>query len=226
MRALVIQYDADAPAGLVSAWLRDRGVEEETYLVSADRAPVPDPRAYDLIVPLGSEAAAYDDTVPWLADQLSFVRRAADAEIAVLGICFGSQLLARALGGEAKRNMRPEIGWVSISTDDPDLVAEGPWLEWHYDTFTLPPGATLIAESDAGPQAYTISRSLGVQFHPEVTLEIVGDWVRDGRDQLERARLDPGRLLAETREQDAGNRERARRLFDTFIERVAGVAAA
>ncbi len=65
----------------------------------------------------------------------------------MLGICFGSQLLARALGGEAMRGRRPEIGWVSIHTDDPELIAEGPWLEWHYDTFT--PAARREA---AGPQ--------------------------------------------------------------------------
>jgi GMP synthase (glutamine-hydrolysing) len=110
VRALVIQYDADAPAGLVSAWLRERGVEEHVHLVSADGDRPTDPRDYDLIVPLGSEVAAYDDTVPWLADQLTMVRRAAEADVPVLGICFGSQLLARALGGEAMRNAGPEIG--------------------------------------------------------------------------------------------------------------------
>jgi GMP synthase-like glutamine amidotransferase len=227
VRALVLQYDADAPAGLVSAWLRERRIEEDVRLVSVDGAgPDLDPRDHDLIVPLGSEAAAYDDAVPWLADQLTMLRRAAEADVPVLGICFGSQLLARALGGEAMRNSGPEIGWVEVDTDDPELIAEGPWMEWHYDTFTTPPGARLIARNAAGPQAYTIGRSLGVQFHPEVTNEIVEEWVSLGGDQLVRAGVDPDRLLAETREVIADNRVRTWRLLDTFIDRVARVGAA
>jgi GMP synthase-like glutamine amidotransferase len=225
VRALVVQYDADAPGGLLSAWLRERGAEEVVYRIDGDR-PDLDPRAYDLIVPLGSAAAAYDDAVPWLADQLTLVRRAAEADIPVLGICFGSQLLARALGGEAMPSKRPEIGWVSIDTGDPELIAEGPWMVWHEDTFTLPPAGRLVAHNAAGPQAWTVGRCLGVQFHPEVTNEIVGDWVRDGLDALEREGVDPRRLLAETHEQDALNRERAWRLFDSFVEHVAGVPAA
>lgn len=226
MRALVIQYDADAPGGLVSDWLRERGAEEDVCPVSVDGSRLPDPRAYDLVVPLGSEAAAYDDTVPWLADQLALVRRSAEADIPVLGICFGSQLLARALGGQAMPSPRPEIGWVPIHTDDPELIAEGPWMEWHYDTFTPPPGARLLAYNASGPQAYTIGRSLGVQFHPEVTSEIVEEWVSDGADQLSRVRVDADRLLAETREVIGDNRVRTWRLLDTFIDRVARVGAA
>lgn len=222
MRALVIQYDADAPAGLVTGWLRERGAEEELFRIDGERSDI-DPCDYDLIVPLGSEAAAYDDAVPWLADQLTMLRRAAEADIPVLGICFGSQLLARALGGEAMRNERPEIGWVSIQTNQPELIDGGPWLDWHYDTFTVPPEASLLAHNAAGPQAYAIGRSLGVQFHPEVTVDIVEGWIHGGRDKLVREGVDPERLLAETREQDAANRRRAWRLMDAFASRVAGI---
>jgi GMP synthase-like glutamine amidotransferase len=225
MRGLVVQYDDDAPSGLIGTWLRERGIEENVHRVLADRDRLADPRDYELVVVLGSEAAAYDDAVPWLADQLTMLREAAEADVPVLGICFGSQLLARALGGRAMRNVAPEIGWVRVDSDDRELIDEGPWMEWHYDTFTAPPGASLIAHSAAGPQAYTIGRSLGVQFHPEVTVDIVADWIGDGLDQLARAGLEPERLLSETRERDASNRERAWRLFDAFVERVAGVAA-
>jgi GMP synthase-like glutamine amidotransferase len=226
VRALVVQYDADAPGGLVSDWLGERGAVHDAYLVRGDGDGAPDPRDYDLIVPLGSEAAAYDDAVPWLADQLAMLRRAAEADVPVLGICFGSQLLARALGGEARPNARPEIGWIPIESDDPELIACGPWLEWHYDTFTPPPGARLVAHTAAGPQAFTLGRSLGVQFHPEVTVEIVAGWVHGGRAKLQRDGIDAERLLAETRERSAANRQRAWRLLDAFVERAAGVAAA
>jgi GMP synthase-like glutamine amidotransferase len=207
VRALVIQHEDDAPGGLVSAWLRERGAEADTYPITSD-GDAPDPRAYDLLVSLGSEQSAYDDGLPWVPREVGLLRDAFDADVPVLGICFGSQILARALGGEALRARSSEIGWVSIRSDNPEFVAEGPWFQWHHDTFTPPPGAELLAESPAGPQAYTLGRSLGVQFHPEVTNEIVEEWVTLGRDQLARHGIDGERLLAETRSRAEENRAR------------------
>jgi GMP synthase-like glutamine amidotransferase len=137
----------------------------------------------------------------------------------VLGICFGSQLLARALGGRALPSVRTEIGWVSIASEDPGLIDEGPWFQWHHDTFTPPPGAELLAENPAGPQAYVVGRSLGVQFHPEVTIPIVEEWVALGGDDLARHGVDPERLLADTRRLADANRKRAWRLMDAFVDR-------
>lgn len=225
MRALLIQHDEDGPAGHVSDWLEARGAEQDVWRIRDDRA-ARDSGEYDLIVSLGSEYAAYDDTIPWLGLELRLLAEAAAADVAVLGICFGSQLLARALGGEALPAERTEIGWVTIDTRDPSLVGNGPWMQWHHDTFTLPAGAALLAESPAGPQAFTLGRSLGVQFHPEVTPEIVASWVEGGRDQLTRVGLDPARVLADTRELSGENRMRAWKLLDTFMDRVAGVGAA
>lgn len=225
MRALVIQHDKDGPAGHVSDWLRERGAEQDVYRIAADDRER-DPRDYDLVVSLGSAHSAYDDAIPWLALERRLLADAAEADVAVLGICFGSQLLARALGGEAMPAAHTEIGWVTIDTREPSLVDAGPWMQWHHDTFTLPAGAVLLAESPAGPQAFTLGRSLGVQFHPEVTPEIVGGWVDAGRAQLARAGLDPESVLADTRERSGENRLRAWRLLDTFMDRLAGVGAA
>jgi GMP synthase-like glutamine amidotransferase len=194
------------------------------YLITADGARTLDPRDYDLVVSLGSERSAYDDTLSWVPREAALLREAFDADVPVLGICFGSQILARALGGEVRRAERSEIGWVQIRTDEPALVAEGPWFQWHHDTFTPPPGATLLADSPAAPQAYTLGRSLGIQFHPEVTLGIVEEWVSLGGDQLVRHGIDGDHLMAETREREAENRARAWRLMDAFVGRVAGVA--
>lgn len=224
MRALVIQHEDDAPGGHVSAWLAERGAEEDVYLMTADGVRTLDPRDYDLVVSLGSERSAYDDTLPWVPREAALLRDAFDADVPVLGICFGSQILARALGGEARRAERSEIGWVQVRTDEPALVAEGPWFQWHHDTFTPPPGASLLADSPAAPQAYTLGRCLGIQFHPEVTVPIVEEWVSLGGDQLLRHGIDADRLMAETREREAENRSRAWRLMDAFVSRVAGVA--
>ena len=225
MRALVIQHEESIPAAIVDEWLTDRGAEIELHRVITDTGDR-DPRAYDLIVTLGSEAAAYDDAVPWIARERKLLGAATDAGVPVLGICFGSQLLARVLGGRAMRAERSEIGWMKIRTHDRSLVGDGPWLLWHHDTFTVPDGAALLADSPAGPQAFMVGRSLGIQFHPEVTAELVGRWVTESRDELERERVDADRLLARARELDRENRVRALALFDAFLVRVARIGAA
>lgn len=223
MRALVIQHGDDGPGGHVTDWLAAHDAVVDVFRIDVDGG-ARNPGDYDLIVSLGSERAAYDDTVPWVPRELRILAAAADADVPVLGICFGSQLLARALGAEAMRAEKVEIGWVRIRTVEPALVGEGPWLQWHYDTFSLPAGAKLLAESPAGPQAYTAGRSLGVQFHPEVTAEIVANWISQDGAALRRQGLDPARLLAETRERDAENRARAVRLMDVFVDQVAGLS--
>lgn len=224
MRALVIEHDPDVPPGLVDEWLSGRAAEIEVWRIVTDSRER-DPLAYDLIVTLGSESPAYDDALPWVSREQRLLRDAFEADVPVLGICFGSQSLARALGGRAMRAQRSEIGWIEIESRDSSLVPEGPWLQWHHDTFTAPPGASVLAHSPAGPQAYTIGRSLGVQFHPEVTPEIVDAWVVGARDELEREGVDPERLAGEARELDADNRARALALFDTFLDRVARIGA-
>ena len=220
MRALVIQHGQDEPAGHVSAWLAARGARQDVLRIDLDGS-ARDPEAYDLIVSLGSDRSAYDDRVAWVPRERRLLEGAVRADVPVLGICFGSQLLARAAGGEATRAPHAEIGWLAVTAQDGALIEPGPWLQWHYDTFTVPPGGRLLAESPAGPQAFTIGRSLGVQFHPEVTPEIVAKWVEGGGEALAREGIDRERLLAETHEWDAENRRRAWRLLDVFAERVA-----
>jgi GMP synthase-like glutamine amidotransferase len=221
-RALVIEHERATPGGLVYEWLEDHGVEIDELEIDVDDRDV-DPTEYDVLVPLGSEFAAYDDTVPWLEREKRLLKAAHDADVSVLGICFGGQLLARVLGGESFRADRSEIGWLPVRTKDPQLVPEGPWFQWHFDSFTPPPGAQLLADNEAGPQAYIIGRSLGVQFHPEVTPQIMDQWVRVYRHELDAEGVDPDALLAETYRRADETRTTARRLLDTFIERVARI---
>ena len=149
------------------------------------------------------------------------MRRALDADTPVLGLCYGGQLLARVLGGEVFRSDEAEIGWLPVRTTDPDLVSEGPWFQWHFDCFTLPPGARLIAESDVGPQAFVAGRSLGLQFHPEVTPEIMNDWVRVYRHELDAEGVDPDAILAATAANAERNTSAAWRLLEGFFDDVA-----
>jgi len=221
MRALVIEHEDDIPGGLVDDWLAGRGAAVDLYRIAADGREAPDPRDYDLVITLGSEEAAFDDTISWMERERRLLRDAADADVPILGICFGGQILARVLGGEARRADRKEIAWVTVDSRDESLIDDGPWLQWHSDTFTVPPGGELVADGAVGPAAFVLGRCLGLQFHPEVTPELVEAWVAGSRDELDREGVDGDRLIAESRELDAGNRARTLALLDRFLTRVA-----
>jgi GMP synthase-like glutamine amidotransferase len=180
-RALVLAHApvpgrGERSVGTVGPALREQGFDVVVGSLVAGSAPVPAPDAIDVLVILGSPEAAYDDTVPWLADELTYLRRTLDADIPVLGICFGAQLMARALGGSVARAVRPERGFVTLGSADPEIVPAGTWMEFHYDAFTLPPGASPLARSDVGLQAFTFGPNLGVQFHPEITPDVLASW--------------------------------------------------
>jgi len=227
LKALIVQHEEPTPPGLLGDWLDRQNAEVDILRIDLDEA-VPDPREYQLIAYLGSEFAAFDDSVPFVQRESDLIRQAAKHDVPMLGLCFGGQLMARALGGESFRSERPEIGWLRVRTKDSELISEGPWFEWHFDSFTLPPGAKLLADTDVGPQAYVVGRSLGLQFHPEVTPEIVDGWVRDCRAAADddAGGIDLDALLEETVRQAPAVRLATMKLFDRFLEKVARVSAA
>jgi len=192
---LVVEHDRDAPAGLLTGWARTRGLPLRTIRLHAGQqlpAALP-PADCAAVVLLGSEQTAYDDQLPWLAAELSLVSRLLAADVPVLGICFGGQVLARVLGARLFRLTAPEIGWLWAASRCTGL-APGPWPSWHRDAFELPPGAVLLAANQVGVQAFSFGRHVGVQFHPEATLPIVASWLA-GSDPPPPAEL-AGPLLA------------------------------
>jgi GMP synthase-like glutamine amidotransferase len=225
LRALVIQHEQPTPGGYVHQWLEERGADQDVYRIDVEDRDV-DARTYSMVVSLGSEFAAFDDAIPWIEKERRLLLDAGRAEVPVLGICFGGQLLARVLGGTSFRGEIAEIGWLPVRSEDQALISDGPWFQWHFDSFTAPPGARLIADSAAGPQAYTIGRSLGVQFHPEVTPQIMEAWVTAYRHELDQEVVDPDRLLQETYDRADESRAAAWRLFDGFLARARRVKEA
>src|SRR5207244_11869380 len=87
---------------------------------------LPDPRGYDLIVSLGSEFPAFDDSVPFVGRETKLIQQAAAGDVPVLGLCFGGQLIARVLGGRSFRVERTEIGWLPVHIRDPEVADERP----------------------------------------------------------------------------------------------------
>ncbi len=97
-------------------------------------------------------------------------------------------------------------------------VEAGPWLQWHFDRFSVPDGAQLLAESPAGPQAFVLRRNLAVQFHPEADRAVLEGWFDDDLDQVHQLGVDPDVLLADTDRHLGAARGRARRLLDAFLD--------
>jgi GMP synthase-like glutamine amidotransferase len=211
VRILVVEQQADAPAGLVGEWAVERGAR-----VDVVRAPEldewPDPLAADAIVALGSDRSVHASTDPWIAAQLAFLRAAHEAEVPILGICFGGQALAAALGGTVARALRTEIGWIEVEGID---GYGGSWFTWHEDAFTVPPGGLELARAASGPQAFALGRSVGLQYHPEVTQAIVDGWLATADDSVP----DPEPLRRETARRIESARERAFALFDRISAR-------
>ena len=237
MRALCILHDAYSTTGLIGAALRARGWEVvELIIVPAERYGTPDVgfdfpdhRNFDLVVPMGAPWAAYDDAAigAWLTPELKWLEEIVADGGAVFGICFGGQALARALGGSVALGTRPEIGWTLIEpeqaaeSESEQIVGPGPWFEWHFDAFTPPPGATVLARNEAAIQAYRVGRCLGVQFHPEVTAVDIAMWLENGGEAQARALgIDPADLLAEASRQESAARARADALTDHYLKRI------
>ena len=224
MDLCIVEQSHDAPAGLLAEWAVERGHRVVTLRAQEiGGGPWPDPRRYGAIAPLGAEQSVHASDEPWIAPQVAFLREAHDAGIPVLGLCFGGQALAAALGGEVTRAAAPEIGWFELESSDGGTVAPGPWFSWHEDTFTLPPGAVELARSTAYPHAFRVGASVGLQFHPEATPEIVEGWVRGGRDTLAANRIDGEAMAAQTRADAGAHRERAFALFDAIAAGWPGV---
>ena len=237
MRVLFMQHDAFSPPTLVSERFADHGFEVvEELIVGAEQYDTPgevsyqfpDPTAFDVIVPMGSPWGAWDDAAigEWLLPELEWLKQADAVGVPVLGICFGGQLLARAHGGSVGRAPDCEIGWTSLWSDDESLIPPGPWFSFHYDRWELPPGAHEIARTSRASQAFTLRKNLALQFHPELTADMLAGWCGSpggGRELIIKDGQDPEVLLAFTRAEEAKSRSRAHALVDSFLRQVAGL---
>jgi GMP synthase-like glutamine amidotransferase len=223
MRALQVHHDANSLPGLIGEVLTQREFDSELHQVcEISGSPVgatefPDPQRFDLIVLFGSRWSVYDDEAAhWVVPELDFLRSADALGVPVLGLCFGAQLLSAAHGGLVAPTDLPEIGWHRV-TPHATEIEPGPWLQWHFDTFTVPEGAEHLAVSDAGPQAFRLRRNLAVQFHPEADRGVIESWFADDVAEVQAMGVDPDELLDEADRQLPAARGRAERLLRTFL---------
>jgi GMP synthase-like glutamine amidotransferase len=190
MKIHMLEHDTYAGLTNIDLWAQQNGHQvERTFLV--DGTGMPDPDTFDRLVITGCFGHAWDEAnLPWLRPEKDYVRRILDQGTPVLGLCFGAQVLAEILGGRVFVNEQPEIGWhpVRLTQEgtESSLLRSVPELfttfHWHNDHFSLPPHCTQLAESDVSPNqvfASTQYPAVGIQFHPEYTLDLVRTYARD-----------------------------------------------
>lgn len=242
MRVLFVHQNHSSPPGLVGDAFASLGydvseftvVPRERYHSPDVTVTFPDPLGYDAIVAFGAVWAVYDEDAigTWIHDEIAFTRAAIAGGVPFLGICFGGQMLATALGGSVTRAPEPEIGWHTIETGAPDLttpgpaapglIDPGPWFQWHIDRFTVPDGVTVVARTSRADQAFVSGRCLGVQFHPELTSSVLATWLADGGEaELSSQGVDVGELVTQTRAMEGQAALRAHELVRRFARNVA-----
>jgi GMP synthase (glutamine-hydrolysing) len=224
LRVLSVAHHRNAAAGVFA----DTGAELVEWMPHESPPPALD--GFDAAFVFGAEAQVdQEDTYPWLRPEKRVVRELIESQTPVLGICFGSQLLAEAAGADVRQSSRPEIGWheVELTADgrvDPVLgflPARFESLQYHHYEWLQPPGAVVLARSAVCLQAFRLpDRPVwGVQFHPEVTESDFGEWLDDWDNDpgAVATGLDPEAIRAETAGKIAAWNEIGRGIAARFV---------
>jgi GMP synthase-like glutamine amidotransferase len=194
VKLLAIQHIECEHLGTFSDYFIERRIDFE-YLKLFEGESFPNPMSYDGVIILGGPMNAYEETeYPFLVNENSFIKESMKICKPVLGICLGAQLIAKASGAKVYTGECKEIGWSKIF-----LTEEGRFdekmnvlgrellvFQWHNDTFNIPNLAKRLAASDLfRNQAFSIGSSCyALQFHLEVTFEMVASWLKIYEDDL------------------------------------------
>ncbi|WP_268541615.1 type 1 glutamine amidotransferase [Candidatus Nitrosotenuis cloacae] len=185
-KILVIQNARLEGPGTIGRLLESDGFELETIFAKKEEIPVLD---HKMVLVLGAPESANDD-LAYLKDEMDVIRQAVQNKIPVLGICLGSQLMAKALGARVYPGPKKEIGFYH---DVVPYVKSGLFdgmsspfavFHWHGDTFDIPDGAQRLAHSGLYNQAFRYGSAVGVQFHLEVDGDIVKSWLDHTKEDI------------------------------------------
>jgi GMP synthase-like glutamine amidotransferase len=229
MRVLSILHPGGGHSGLLRERASAAGHELVEWTPGAGE-PLPAPLGdFDAIAVYGGGMNVADhERLPWLTGELELLREALERRIPLLGVCLGAQLVAAAAGAEVYRVPAPEIGWfeverVAAGTGDPvlgGLPERFTAYQWHSYACRLPAGAVELARSPVCTQAYVIGDyAWGVQFHPEVTPDVLDAWIDDYASDPDAvaARMDPAAARAELPERLGPWNAIGRQLFDGWL---------
>ena len=229
--AVAIRHVAFEDLGTLEAVLGDRGYSVSYVEAGLGDLGGLDPLRPDLFVILGGPIGAYEETVyPFILDELKLLERRLKADLPTLGICLGSQLMARALGSRVYPGPRKEIGWAPLALTDagrrsclrflaPEKTAV---LHWHGDTFDLPANAVRLASTEVSEnQAFSWGkRALGLQFHAEVIPQSLERWFIGHACELASAGMNVAELRRDTARWGATLESQGRECLTAWLSEV------
>ena len=181
----LLHAESEGP-GTLGEFLELSGAEVHTVrLYEGERLPSSGD-GFEAVVSMGGPMNVYEeDRYPFLWEETKFLREVIESGVPVLGICLGSQMIAKACGARVRRAPAGELGWSEIRLTPAGLCDElfkglperMQVLQWHEDTFEVPTGGTLLATSEVCPsQAFRVRNAYGLQFHIEVTQQMIEEW--------------------------------------------------
>jgi len=182
---LIFRHIACEGPGYLGDYLTSRDIPFHIVCVDQGEEVPEDPTAFSGFVLMGGPMSV-NDPDPWIEKELRLIRMAHQENIPVLGHCLGGQLISKALGGKIISNPVTEMGWHPVSGHEntcsqewlKDLPEQFEVFHWHGETFSLPDGAAPLLQSKfCKNQAFVIGKSLALQCHVEMKINMVQEWV-------------------------------------------------
>lgn len=217
---LLVQNTKSEGSGYLGELLKNDGFNLES--ISAKEEPLPQ-KDYNLVVILGAPESANDD-LPYLKNEQTLIRDCVSKNIPLLGICLGSQLIAKTFGGSVTRGPQTEIGFYDdLQIDNDAKLFSGisnPFtvFHWHADTFDLPKNSTRLAHSKVySNQAFQIGSAVGLQFHLEVNKKMVTFWIDNTEEKIKKIPgIDPQKIRADIDEKISLVQNNMRIFYNNF----------
>ena len=244
-KILVIQHNDDDNLNDLAAPFFEAGLEIVQWHAEKTPAPVDSLDGFSGLVSLGAFAGVEEEAdVAWMPVERKLIEKALELEMPVLGLCFGSQLLASVAGAEVGKSGRPEVGWYSVEMNeaaefDPLMSVLGPEpdvIQYHYDTFTWPvsPGrinpdptdsagyaVTILGTANGMNQAFRVGKNAwGTQFHIELNLPTTLGWIATYPKAFAKAGNVPAEQVELTRKNWRLHQQRSVSLGRAFAEQV------
>jgi len=228
---LVFQHIWCETPGIFLDLFREQKCPVETVKLYEGEQPPDDLSRFSGLLVMGGPMSVNDEAdYPWLKAEDRILKEALALDVPTLGICLGSQLIAKAAGGAVRRGPLKEIGWYPVrltaAARHDRLFRESPEtievFQWHGEYFDTPPGAVNLASSDLYQcQAFSIGQNVyGLLFHLEVTGQMVKEWVGTFKEELDSVKeyIRPEAIFERLPQRIDELNRHARRLFARFCE--------